>query len=357
MSQRPAIYKSLSTRYFTQPPQGGESNAETRLSQLAGYLTPTALFYIRNHTATPEIDLQTWTLQLEGDGLKRSVTLDLAALQALPQVSVIRAIECAGNARAFFAHDFGEPAEGAQWRSGAIGVAEWSGVRLREVLEQAGVRAEAISVLPEGLDEGRFARPLPLDKALADDTLIALAMNGEPLPLDHGAPARLVVSGWLGAASIKWLGRISVATHEQNTYWNTRDYTLAGPDYPAEGEADGIPITMMPVMSMPELDWPAELSPGRQVIRGRAFSGEGRVNRVEYRLDDGEWQPARLETPNLPAAWVRWSVSTELAPGEHKLRVRAIDEAGNVQPDQVPWNDHGCLYNAVIAWPLHVGDR
>lgn len=356
MPHCPDLVKATPDELFTTPEHGQTSNAETRLTRLDGYLTPNSQFYVRNHYATPIIDRESWRLALVGDGLERGLTLSYAELAALPQVSLIRAIECAGNARRFFEHDFGRQAGNAQWQAGAIGVAEWTGVRLRDVLALAGVHRDALDVVPEGLDAGRFARPLPIAKAQADDTLIALAMNGEPLPADHGFPARLVVSGWLGAASIKWLGRIEVACQPRYTHWNTADYTLAGPAYPIEPPADGVPVTVMPVMNVTELDRPAYLRPGALVIRGRAFSGEGRVRRVEYAIDDGDWQDAELGEPNIAAAWVRWAFAWQATPGKHRLQVRATDEHGHCQPDAVPWNDHGLLYNAVVEHPIIVGD-
>ncbi|KEZ78074.1 sulfite oxidase [Salinisphaera hydrothermalis] len=354
MPRCPDLIKPTPDRLFTTPAHGERRNAETRLAELSGYLTPTDRFYVRNHDATPHIERDDWRLEITGDGVERSITLDYAALSELPRVSRIRAIECAGNARRFFAERFGHEAGGAQWHTGAIGVAEWSGVRLRDVLDLAGVTGHAVDVLPEGLDAGRFARPLPIAKAMADDTLVALAMNGEPLPPDHGFPARLVVSGWLGAASVKWLGRIEVACSPRHTHWNTADYTLAGPRWPVEPPADGVPVTVMPVMSVVELDWPARLAAGRQVIRGRAFSGEARVARVEYTIDDSPWRDADLGEPNIAAAWVCWSFAWTATPGEHMIRVRATDEHGQCQPDAVPWNDHGVLFNAVVAHPVIV---
>lgn len=350
------IEKPTPKRWFSVPEHGENSNIETRLATLDGYITPNSQFFVRSHNPTPIIDAATWQLRLHGAGLTRPLALNYAALQAMPQTAVTRAIECAGNARAFFAEDYGRQAGGAQWHTGAIGIAQWSGVRLREVLERAGVTEHACDVLPVGLDAEAFARPLPITKAMADDTLIALTMNGERLPADHGFPARLIVSGWLGAASIKWLGEIEVATQPLHTHWNTHDYTLAGPGYPAQPPADGIPITVMPVMSVIELDWNARLNAGMHTIRGRAFSGEGRVSRVEYAVDDDTWREAQLEEPNIPAAGVRWAFSWDATPGAHVIRIRATDENGHVQPDAVSWNDHGCLYNAVIAHPLRVAD-
>ncbi len=270
----------------------------------------------------------------------------------MPQTSVIRSIECAGNGRVFFAENFGQPAEGTQWRLGAMSTAEWTGVRLRDILESVGVTRQARDVMPEGLDELRLDRPMPLAKAMASDTIVALAMNGQTLPADHGFPARVVVPGWIGTASIKWVGRIQLAEESLHSYWNTHDYILAGPDYPAVGPADGVPITVMPPMSVVELDWPATLPAGRHTVRGRAFSGEDRIDRVEMRIDDRDWQPARPRDPNIAGAWVRWEYDWDATPGKRYIRVRATDAQGHAQPDSVPWNDHGCLYNAVVAHPV-----
>lgn len=333
---------------------GDGLNYATRLASLPGYLTPTDRFYIRNHDPTPHIDATTWTLRLGGSGVRRAVEFGYDDLWRLPLTSVTRAIECAGNGRRFFYDAFGERAQGTQWRTGAIGVAEWTGVRLSELLNRAGLTDDARDVMPEGLDEMAISRPMPLAKAMADDTILALTMNGEPLPADHGYPARVVVPGWLGTASIKWVGRIEVSEHPLHTYWNTHDYVLAGPDYPEQPPADGPPVTTMPPMSALELDWPATLPAGGRTVRGRAYSGVGRVGRVAFAVDDGQWQQARLLAPNIAGAWVRFEFDWDARPGEHRIRLRATDEQGHSQPDSVPWNDHGCLYNAVVAHPVRV---
>ncbi len=248
----------------------------------------------------------------------------------------------------------GIEAEGGQWGTGAIGAANWTGVRLRDLLEQAGLVADARDVMPEGLDDHQVRRPLPLAKALADDTIVALEMNGEPLLPDHGFPARLVVSGWVGGAWIKWLGRIQVATEPLHSPYNTTEYVLIGPHYPTENPALGPVITEMPVMSVIELDRPAILPPGRHTIRGRALAGESRARAVAYRIDDGPWQDADLIGPNIDAAWVRWEFNWDAPPGDHEIGVRATDERGRPQPDSVPWNHHGYLYNAVTPHPVTV---
>ena len=169
--------------------------------------------------------------------------------------------------------------------------------------------------MPESLDQIRARRPMPLAKARADDTIVALAMNGEVLPADHGFPARMVVSGWLGAASIKWLARIEVSRGHLYVPWNTEDYVLVGPGYPSDGPARGPSITSLPISTLTELPWPARLRPERQMIRGRAFAGDVAVAAVEYRIDDGPWRPAELSCADIPGAWARWQFAWTPEPG------------------------------------------
>jgi DMSO/TMAO reductase YedYZ molybdopterin-dependent catalytic subunit len=330
-------------------------NYGTRPDRMPGYLTPNDRFFIRNHAPTPHLDTATWTLHLEGNGVREPIAYTYTDLwNHFPLVSVIRTIECAGNRRVLFGEQFGRRFGGTQWGRGAIGTAEWTGVRLRDLLEPAGITSAACEVMPEALDEIRARRPIPLAKAWADDTLVALAMNGEALSADHGFPARLVVSGWLGAASIKWLGRIEVSEKPLYVPWNTEDYVLIGPNYPANEPARGQAITALTVSSLVELPWPARLRPQPQMIRGRAFAGENRVARVQYRIDDGPWQDAPIASPQTRGAWVRWQFSWNPEPGEHTLRVRATDDQGSTQPDSTSWNELGYLQHSVLAHPVRV---
>lgn len=335
-------------------PRGTGTNFETRLSSLDGLLTPNDRFYIRSHSPTPQIDVATWRLAIEGTGVRTPVVLSYDDLQAMPQVTVTRVLECAGNGRRFFKEAFGIEGEGDQWRTGAIGAAEWTGVRLRDVLDRAGVTNAARDVMPEGLDDHHVRRPMPLDKALRDDTLLVLKMNGEPLPPDHGFPVRVLVSGWTATASIKWVGRIEVSEQKLYSPWDTVEYVMVGPDYPEQDVALGPPVADMPVTSMLDLDWPARIAAGRTIIRGRAFAGESSITRVAYQIDDGAWKPARLLDIGEPGLWVRWEFDWDARPGQHAIRVRATDDQGRSQPDSVPWNHHGYLYNAVVAHPVHV---
>jgi DMSO/TMAO reductase YedYZ molybdopterin-dependent catalytic subunit len=337
--------------------RGSGTDFETRMVSLDDYLVPTDRFYVRSHSPTPMIDAAGWTLTIEGSGVRSPVSFTYAELEAMPQVTVNRVIECAGNGRHFFKEEFGVEAEGGQWRTGAIGAAEWTGVRLRDLLDRVDLTPKARDVMPEGLDKNRVRWPMPLGKALKDDTILALKMNGEPLQPDHGFPVRMVVSGWLGTASIKWIGRIEVSEEEVRTPWNTTEYILVGPHYPMGELALGPVITEMPVTSMIDLDWPAEIERGMTTIRGRAYAGEGKVTSVAYQIDDGKWQEAEILPPNEAGCWVRWQFRWDARPGEHGIRLRATDDQGRSQPDSVPWNHHGYLYNAVVSHPVQVVER
>lgn len=333
------------------------SNVEMRWNQMygRGYLVPNDLFFVRNHSKTPKIDVATWRLKIEGTGVSKPLELSYDDLLALPAVSVTRFIECAGNGRSFFEAAHGKKAQGTQWKLGAVGVAEWTGVRLSEVLERAGLKKSARDFMPEGLDDLKVRRPMPVSKGLEDDTLLVYAMNGEPLPPDHGFPVRMLIPGWIGLANVKWVSRIQVAEEALFSPWNTESYVLIGPDYKPEGQAKGPVVTSQVVKSALELAWPGEVKAGRRTIRGRSWSGSGKIARVEYSLDEGKsWQPARLQEPNIGRAWVRWDFLWDARPGDHTIMVRATDEKGNTQPDKVPFNEQGYLYGAVVKHPVKV---
>ena len=320
-----------------------------------GYLTPNELFFIRNHTRTPRIDVATWRLRVEGSGVQRPLDLTYDEIVSLPSVSVIRYVECAGNGRSFFEAAYGKKAQGTQWKLGAIGVAEWTGVPLAELLDRAGLKPAAKDVMPAGLDDLKVRRPMPVAKALAEDTLLVYAMNGQPLPLDHGFPVRVLAPGWIGVANIKWVGRIEVSEQPLFSNWNTDSYVMIGPGYTPNLPAKGPILSSQSLKSALELPWGAEIAAGRTRIRGRSWSPFGRVTKVEYSLDRGAtWGLAKLREPNISGAWVRWDFEWEARPGRSGIRVRATDEKGNAQPDQVPFNEQGYLYNAVVEHPVQV---
>ena len=328
-------------------------NAEMRWETMAnaGYLTPIDRFFVRNHAPTPRVDPATWRLRVEGPGVKRALELGYDDITRLPGVSVVRALECAGNGRVFFEEKQDREVPGTPWRLGAIGVAKWTGVRLREILERACLEKTARWVMVEGLDEVRMRRPLPLWKVLEEDTVLATGMNGQPLPPDHGFPARAIVPGWAAVASVKWVGRLLVSDEPLYSPWNTAKYVMTGGKWGSRRE----PICAQVPKSALELPWPATLRRGRQTITGRSWSGSAAIARVEYALDgDTQWRPARFVGPNLPGAWARWRFAWNARPGRHELRVKATDVMGNVQPEAVPWNALGYLYGGIVGHPVEV---
>ncbi|MER7771998.1 sulfite oxidase [Kitasatospora sp. NPDC096140] len=366
------IVKPLPAEWFV--PHG--TNAEMRWEALrdaegrptVGRHVPVERFFVRNHTGTPLIDADTWRLRLFGSGLRgaptaeRPVEFDLAALRALPATRISAVIECAGNGRDYFRRQQGRRAPGTPWTLGAIGSALWRGVRLAEVLRAAGLTGEAVDVLPTGLDahyvvdgvdHGPVRRPLPIAKAL-EDALLAYEMNDEPLTPDHGAPLRLVVPGWVGIASIKWVGSIEVADHPLHSPWNTDFYRMFGPDHPPGG---GAPLTAQVVRSAFELARGAVLEAGRvHRLHGRSWSGTAAVRRVEVSTDGGRtWRRAVLHGGSRADDWTRWSFDWRPGrPGRYELRARATDRRGNGQPERAVLNREGYLFGAVVAHPVTV---
>ncbi|NRQ31763.1 sulfite oxidase [Nonomuraea sp. NN258] len=311
-----------------------------------GYHTPTDRFFVRNHTATPVIDLDTWRLRVHGPGVRHPASYDYGDLLAMPARTLDAAIECAGNGRRFYDVQQHDPAPGTQWGLGAIGVARWRGVPLRYLLARSGVTGDAVDVLPTGLDaefehHGHVRRPLPVAKAM-DDVLVAYEMNGRALPADHGFPVRLVVPGWVGVASIKWLGDIQVSREKLFTPWNTVFY----PD-----------VTTQPVKSAFELEWNAVLPMGAPLmLRGRSWSGRGRIVRVEVSFDRGRsWRRAEHHGQHLVSAWLPWHVEwAPTYPGPRVLMARATDETGATQHLVIPKHPFGYHFDAVVQHPIQV---
>jgi DMSO/TMAO reductase YedYZ molybdopterin-dependent catalytic subunit len=329
-------------------------NQETRLETLASYRTPASHFFVRQHAMTPVLDVRTWRLRVEGNAVERPLEMNFDDLLRLPSRSVTRSVECGGNGRAFFKEFMGRVASGTQWRLGAIGVAEWTGVPLGAVLERAGVRRgtprDILNVLVEGLDSVKVNRPISLAKALEEDTLLAYAMNGEPLPPDHGFPVRAIVPGWVGINSIKWVGRIEVRDSIIDVPTTTKTYVLEGPDYPS-----AVVLRQQTMKSAVALPWGARLPAGRQGVRGFAWSPVGRISRVEVSLDRGaSWQAAALREPNIARAWTRWDFEWEARPGDHAILTRAVDDQGNTQPERISWNAQGYGYNVPVPHPVKV---
>jgi DMSO/TMAO reductase YedYZ molybdopterin-dependent catalytic subunit len=345
----PDLLKSLGT------------NAEMRWSAMRdqGYHVPVDRFFVRNHTSTPIIDGDAWRLEVSGAGLRGGPrSFSLADLRRLPAVSRSVTVECAGNGRGYFSSQQGQSVSGTAWGLGAVGVARWRGVRLSTVLRLAGLDRRAVDVQPVGLDAdfvsggvdlGPVRRPFPVRKAL-DDVLLAYEMNGEPLPPDHGFPVRVVVPGWIGISSIKWVGRIEVSDEPLFSPWNTQFYRLFGPEFPA----DGLPFDRQVVKSAFELDPGTTFAAGRRTrLTGRSWSAAGPIRKVEVSTDGGvRWRRARPVGPSPDAAWQRWELDWTPNAGAHELLARATDARGNTQPEVARFNTLGYLFDAVVRVPV-----
>ena len=318
-------------------------NAETPMDRLDGTIVPVGDFFVRSHFAVPALDPSGWRCNVAGG------TLDLAGLKALPHRRLTVTLECAGNGRTLLT-----PAvKGAPWRLGAVATAEFGGVPLREVLDRGGVDGAAREILFTGADSGAvpdgrtvaFERSLPIDVARDPDVLVAWEMNGVPLDPHHGAPVRLVVPGWYGVASVKWLVGIRALDAPYTGYFQSENYVYRGsPACP-----DGTPVTqarVRSIISAPEDG--ATVPAGTLEIRGSAWSGEGPITRVEVSADGGtRWIDADLGRPVASYAATPWTASIEIPAGNIALRSRATDAAGNVQPESAPWNALGYGNNSI----------
>jgi DMSO/TMAO reductase YedYZ molybdopterin-dependent catalytic subunit len=311
-------------------------NSETPLDCLRSWVTPTRLFFVRNHFDVPTLDLATWRLSVEGR-VKQRLWWTWDELMDLPERTVFATVECAGNGRSFLA----ERQSGVQWGAGAVGHAEWTGVPLALVLERSGLEPDATEVLFEGADVGTepdhpapmpFARSLPLAKALDPDTLLVSRMNGEFLDPNHGFPLRLFVPGWYGVASVKWLRRIEVVNKPFRGYFQSVKYTVQRKsERGAETEIVG------PMMPKSEIIRPKAgemLGLGRNRIFGVSWAGEDSVSRVEVTSDGGAtWGDATLMGPQAPYSWTLWEYHwVAESTGEYTLLARATSSRGRVQP-------------------------
>ena len=309
-------------------------------------VTPTGMHYLLIHFDIPHVEEDAWTLEI-GGLVNSPATLDMDAVRARPQVSLPVTMECAGNGRALM-----EPRAISQpWLLEAIGAADWTGAPLRPILEEAGVSDDAVEILFTGVDQGvqggelqYYQRSLTVEQAMRDEVILAYGMNGAPLQPQHGYPLRLLVPGWYGMTSVKWLTRIEAIAEPFDGYQQMRTYR-----YTQSAEDDGDPVDLIRVRSLmvppgvPDFLTRTRLvQAGTHTVSGRAWAGRLRVARVEFSPDDGvTWTAARLGDSLGEYAWRSWSVEWNAIPGEHILRVRATDESGNTQPTEQPWNYQG----------------
>jgi sulfane dehydrogenase subunit SoxC len=334
-------------------------NHGMHLEGLRHDLTPPGMHYLLIHFDVPEADEETWSLSI-GGLVRNPVELSIADLRARPRVTLPVTMECAGNGRARLSpRPISQP-----WLTEAIGTAAWTGAPLRPLLEEAGVDDEALEIVFAGADRGIqgdvehvYERSLTVADAMRDEVLLAYEMNGEPLPPQHGYPLRLLVPGWYGMTSVKWLTQITAVAEpfegfQQMIYRFRRD-----PD------DDGTPVTRMNPRSLmippgiPDfLTRRRFVETGRHVLRGRAWSGWGPIVRVEVSADGGAtWADARLGETASPFAWAPFTFAWDAPdPGAFELSCRATDANGNTQPLEQPWNYHGYANTTVQRIPVEV---
>jgi DMSO/TMAO reductase YedYZ molybdopterin-dependent catalytic subunit len=314
-------------------------NIEMPFGVLESFVTPTEGFYIRCHFPIPKINDKEWRLRVEGR-VARPFEMTMDELRKMPAHTVMATLECAGNSRVFLV----PKVKGVQWELGAVGNAEWTGVRLRDVLERAQISDSAQEVVFEGADNGtiadlprpagkvNFARSVPVEKAM-DDVLLAFAMNGEPLPAAHGFPLRAIVPGWYGMASVKWLQRLIVTDQPFNGYYQSIDYAYWKRD---ENGPVLVPLAEMQVKA--EIARPGNdeviSANSKYDVRGAAWTAAGVVTKVEISCDGGKsWSEATLNGDATENAWRLWEFEwVAPAPGSYTLMARATDSRGRVQP-------------------------
>jgi len=344
-----------------------------------GELTPNDRLYVHSRARAPRIDRRTWRLELTGDALAATRSFTYEDLLAMPALTLRRTLDCGANCRAFFPRlPPGGGADGrwlpigyTQWHFGAVGAAEWTGVRVRDVLAAAGVDSPvdvkftaldtiAAATFPSGT--GAYSQVLPASQVLKDDTLLVYRMNHADLPIDHGFPLRLVVSGWGGNTCVEWLGEIEASKHPLAATGPQLNQAIAGPAHP-----EPFRPTVAPVRSAVEHDPGVTRLPGDITLHGRAWSGAGAIQRVAVSIDrltaPGQWvtvmpwQTATLLSPPEPFMWVRFEVIwPAVEPGQYRVMSRAADQAGNTQPrpEDVVWNQQGLGYNGHIPVDLIV---
>ena len=320
------------------------------LEALRRDITPPGLHYVLTHFDIPDIDASSWRLQVKG-AVERSLELSLAALRKDPAITIPVTLECAGNGRSLL-----KPRPLSQpWVQEGVGTAEWKGVPLAYLLAKAGVLPEAAEVVFTGADAGiqggirhPYARSLPIREAMRPDVVLAYRMNGSELPPQHGYPVRLVVPGWYGMTSVKWLESIDVVTHPFTGFQQQHAYR-----YQDSADDAGTPVSRIRVRSLmvppgvPDFFTRNRvLQHGPVMLQGRAWSGHGAVTGVEVGID-GEWVAAQLEKPAGPFAWCKWTLPWVADPGEHELACRAADATGAAQPLEQNWNYQGMGNNMV----------
>ncbi|MBX9589921.1 MAG: sulfite oxidase [Hyphomonadaceae bacterium] len=326
-------------------------NSGLLLEALRYDVTPTGLHYQLNHFDVPYVADDAWQVEVAGR-VARPASISLDEICTFPARTLPVALECAGNGRGAMSPRY----PSMPWMCEAVGNAEWTGTPLRHVLERAGLLDDGIEIafigVDRGFDRGRehaYGRSLARDVALSDDVLLVWAMNGQALLPQHGFPLRLIVPGWYGMASVKWLHRIEALAQPYDGFQQAVVY-----QYRSEPGGPRTPVTHMRVKSLlipPGIpDWYTRarlVDAGPVTLTGRAWSGGGvPITRVEVGVD-GAWMPAELAAPLGPFAWRGWRCMWHAEPGEHALACRATDANGETQPLETRWDAGGFGNNAV----------
>lgn len=343
-------------------------NAQPNLAALIkSYITPVELFYVRSHAPAPKIDAGSFQLSVEGL-VEKPFKVGLAELgERFKSQTVTCTMTCAGNRRN--EHSETKLIDGVPWGAGAIGNARWSGFRLADLLKRAAVREGAKYVWFEGVDEIPrsdgvipFGASIPLDKAMSTaagepPVLVVDKMNGKRLPVNHGYPLRTVVPGYIGARSVKWLGRIVVSDRPSENHYVSHAYKIVSEGTEAEwSSAD--PLLEFPINSYicrPSAG--ARVKPGKLNVRGYALPSGGKhtIETVRVSADGGKtWTAAEITSKNAPFCWVLWSADVAVTGETKSLLVAALDSSGAMQPRKIDWNLKGYLYNAWQRLPLKV---
>jgi DMSO/TMAO reductase YedYZ molybdopterin-dependent catalytic subunit len=371
------------------------------------YITPTEKFFIRNTYATPRaehdtrVDPQHWKLKVHGNGVERELTITYEDLLKMPSRSIVCTMECAGNGRSMFWEQQGmtegaTQVKGNGWGLGAVGQAEWQYVPMSHILGLVGLKPNAKwALFWSGVDakkpgiESDQGRPLPVSELTqrGDDIGLVYKMNGLDLPPDHGGPVRVIVPGWTGAASIKWLTEVKIANHNFWTPLSAFDHVFAGPTYaiprPEPGDEfrfckpeqiKGPMVTWLKpksLLTIPQMvteqhamphNYPLQLGEkprfksGKRTLTGFAWGPQYGVARVEYRIDGGAWQRARIQGPNmLRYTWVRFHFDWDATPGQHIIETRTTDLAGQRQPEsQIAFNSGGYEFWGIPRFHVEV---
>jgi DMSO/TMAO reductase YedYZ molybdopterin-dependent catalytic subunit len=380
------VLEDTPSRHFIWRGPGSREMNFATVSEL-GDIVPNDRFYVHNRALPPSVNAGAWSLAISGDGVTKPRSFSYAELtdpEQFEPVTIRRVLDCGANGRSFFPK-LPPPGSGdwlpvgfTEWQYGTMGAADWTGVRLRDVLERCGLSG-AVEIMLTGLDQimvqadtggapfmAHYQHLIPIPKALEDDTLLVYRMNGETLPVDHGYPLRAFFSGWGGNTAVKWLGAIEASRTKLKTPITQVNQILTGPAY----QPKVVPTKQNPKSAF-ELAWGATLmatTSNAFVLSGRAWSADATITCVDVRIErhtrggwepvwsSPEWRSASFTGTPQPKTWVRFTIPWEAEPGEYRLSCRATDDQGSTQPapEDVPWNQLGLHYNGYVRHPVQV---